>query len=93
MIRMIKLIESLKHTPARAGKLFEVLNRSILRLHAIQSVMQQPDSPFLKTAGTEYQRLLSTVSSACETILNLQRLLEPLFGENSNMAHTWAKRT
>ena len=40
MIRLNKLLESLKHTLARAGELLEDLNRSTLRLYAIQSFMQ-----------------------------------------------------
>ena len=93
MVRMIKLLESLKHTPQRMAELLEDLDRSVMRLHAIQKVIQQPDSPLLAAPGMQYRRLLKSISSACETILDLQRLFEPLFGASSNSAYTWAKGT
>ena len=88
MIRMIKLLESLKNTPRRMAELLEDLDRSVVRLHAIQKVIQQPDSTLLAAPGMQYQPLLKSISSACETIVDLQRLLEPLFGANFNSAYT-----
>ena len=62
---MIKLLKRLKETPKQMTDLLQNLDKSIKRIHALRSTIQQPDSLFTHLSITQIQRVTTILDDAC----------------------------
>ena len=89
---LIELLKRLKDTPKRMTELFQDVDKSIQRIYALRSAMQQPTSLFMNLSNQQIQRMTSIVEDAHQATVDLQLGLEPLFRKPLVSWDSWPKR-